>query len=58
MFVNQFEPEEYEFYSLDAYYLEDTREYYYNAKYKCYSSKDDKWYEIDEVTNSVKKRTK
>lgn len=50
MFVNQFEPEEYEFYSLDAYYLEDTREYYYNAKYKCYSSIDDKWYEIDEVT--------
>lgn len=50
MFVNQFEQDEYEFYSLDAYYLEDEKEFYYNAKYKCYSSVDDTWYEIDEVT--------
>lgn len=41
--------EEYEFYSLDAYYLEDIDEVYFNAKYKAYSPAEDKWYDIDEV---------
>lgn len=41
--------EEYEFYSLDAYYLKDTRTYYYNGKFKIYLQMDDAWYDIDEV---------
>lgn len=49
MFANTYEQDEYEFYSLDAYYLEDTQMYYYNAKFKGYSSIDDTWYDVDEV---------
>lgn len=49
-FVSLYEnDDEYEFYSLDAYYLEDTRTFFYNAKYKSYSPIDDTWYEVDEV---------
>ena len=49
-FVDTYESEEeYEFYSLDAYYLEDIDKVFFNAKYKGYSPADDTWYEIDEV---------
>lgn len=50
MYVNLFEPGEYEVHSLDAYYLEDTKTFYYNGKYTCYSSTDDTWYDVDEVS--------
>ena len=50
MYVNLFEPGEYEFHSLDAYYLEDTKTFYYNGKYTSYSSSDNRWYDIDEVS--------
>ena len=49
MFANTYEQDEYEFYSLDAYYLRDTETYYYNAKFKGYTESDDTWSDIDEV---------
>lgn len=49
LFANTFDEDEYEFHSLDAYYLEDTQTYYYNGKYKAYIVLEGKWCEIDEV---------
>lgn len=50
MYVNLFDEGECKFHSLDAYYLEDTKTFYYNGKYTSYSSSDDKWYNVDEVS--------
>ena len=33
----------------NAYYLRDTEEYYYNAKFKVYTETEDTWSDIDEV---------
>lgn len=49
MFTNSFEQGECEFKSLDAYYLRDTRTYYYNAKYTFYEEIEGKWCDVDEV---------
>ena len=37
MFVDTYEEDEYEFYSLDAYYFMDIGMYFYNAKFKAYN---------------------
>lgn len=50
MYADLFEVGECEFHSLDAYYLEDTKTFYYNGKYTSYSSGDNRWYDIDEVS--------
>ena len=49
MFANTYDEGEYEFYSLDAYYLMDTGYVFYNAKYKAYIELEDKWVDVDEV---------
>lgn len=49
MFANTFDEGEYEFYSLDAYYLMDTGLIFYNGKYKAYIELEDKWVDVDEV---------
>ena len=49
MFANTYDEGEYEFYSLDAYYLLDTGLIFYNAKYKAYIELEDKWVDVDEV---------
>ena len=49
IFADMYEPGEYEFYSLDAYYLKDTQMYYYNAKFKGYTAIDDTWSDIEQV---------
>ncbi len=48
-FENSNEPGEYEVYSLDAYYLEEEKEYFYNVKYSLYIPSLDEWSDIDEV---------
>ncbi len=49
MFANLWEEDQYEFESLDAYYLSDTGKYYYNAKYSAYIELEEAWSSIDEV---------
>lgn len=44
-----YEEDEYQLHSLDAYYLSDTKTFFYNAKYTSYSPIDEKWYDVDEV---------
>ncbi len=48
-FSNAYDVGEYEFYSLDAYYQEETGEYFYNAKFAQYMSRFDDWSDIDQV---------
>lgn len=49
IFADTYNQNEYEFYSLDAYYLEDSNMYFYNGKFKGYTSIDDTWSDIDQV---------
>ncbi len=49
IFADTYNQNEYEFYSLDAYYLEDSNMYFYNGKFKGYTSFDDTWSDIDQV---------
>lgn len=54
MFADTYEEDEYEFYSLDAYYFMDTGMYYVNGKYKAYSELEDEWIDIDQVVYGAK----
>ena len=49
MFANTYDEGEYEFYSLDAYYLIDTGLVFYNGKFKAYIELEDKWVDVDQV---------
>ena len=49
IFADTYKQNEYEFYSLDAYYLEDSNMYFYNGKFKGYTSFDNTWSDIDQV---------